>query len=205
MRWIWRKYSCVVAACKKKCRKVQKSTKKCRKVPKSAEKCRLFAKVPTNTAQYSTQCVVECRMARGNNQSRRKKSRPAEKISLAIWQEDIPLPILPFDIKYQAISSSIKYEDIILLLLPFDIQYEAKSSSFLPYQVWSYPSSTTSLWYQRWGHILFFIIPSNIKYTWIHPPSYHYLLIWIFPSYTPWPPENAISDGCTTLDGMVPG
>ena len=74
-------------------------------------------------------------MARGNNQSRRKKSRPAEKISLAIWQEDIPLPILPFDIKYQAISSSIKYEDIILLLLPIDIKYEAKSSSFLPYQV----------------------------------------------------------------------
>ena len=63
------------------------------------------------------------------------KSRPAEKRSLAIWQEDILLLPLPFDIKYQAISS----------WLPSHFKED-----------YVYPPHTTILWHQVWDHIHLF-------------------------------------------------
>ena len=70
--------------------------------------CSTHAQNCRSVAKYSStiQCVVHSFAEwPGVTINQGGKSRPAEKRSLAIWQEDILLLLLPFDIKYQAISS----------------------------------------------------------------------------------------------------
>ena len=101
---------------------------------------------------------VRCRMARGNNQSRRKKvgrqKKDRSQFGKKIYPEDI-LPLLllrPFDIKYQAISSSYRYllisttlwfqicDQVLLYKLPIQI---ALSCGILGVSWWYY-----YLWYR---------------------------------------------------------
>ena len=107
-----------------------------------------------------------------------EKSRPAEKRSLAIWQEDIPPApttlwyqvsghildphYFPLCNKHVNISPSYK-------LLPFDIKYQAISSFYSKYQ------ATSSSLQQIWGQILLFttLWYQVYEYTPLLPPPFN--------------------------------